>query len=298
MPAQGMLLASEDSAKYLAGNALVCADNIDVLNALPDGSVDLIYLDPPFQSASHYVAIFGDKGQVDQQLKDIWKWTTQTENTFTRRIPRGGPGGALLNALEGIRLQTGRTSPMAAYCVFMGRRLLEMRRVLKPTGSIYLHCDHHASHYLRIIMDAVFGVENFQNELIWKRASSVKGNFGQNSKFFGPNTDTLLFYSLKSPAHVFHQPFLPYSDDALRSYKNVEPKTGRRYRLVSMTGPGGAAKGNPSFEVMGVTRYWRYSRQRMTEMISQGLVVQTRPGSVPRRKYYLDEAQGVAVQSL
>ena len=83
---QRLFAVPDESAKYLAGNALVCSDNIDVLNALPDGSVDLIYLDPPFQSDTHYVAIFGDKGQVDEQLKDIWKWTTETERTFQRDI--------------------------------------------------------------------------------------------------------------------------------------------------------------------------------------------------------------------
>ena len=136
---QSLFPATEDYAKYLAGNALVCSDNIDVLRDLPDNSVDLIYLDPPFQSETHYVAVFGDKGQVDEQLKDIWQWTTETERTFQRL-----PFGPVLDTLKGIRLQAGQTSPMAAYCVFMGRRLIEMCRALKPTGSIYLHCDYHS----------------------------------------------------------------------------------------------------------------------------------------------------------
>ena len=143
---QQALLVTQDNT-YLSGNALVCADNIDVLRELPDNCIDLIYLDPPFQSDTHYVAIFGDKGQVDEQLKDIWKWTTETERTF-RRLSLG----TLLDAIKGIRLQTSPTSSMAAYCVFMGRRLLEMHRVLKPTGSLYLHCDYHASHFLRILL--------------------------------------------------------------------------------------------------------------------------------------------------
>ena len=143
-----------------------------------------------------------------------------------------------------------------------------------------------------------FGWQNFRNEIVWKRTTTVKGNFGQSSKFFGPTTDTLLFYS-KTKDHQFNQPFVPYSEQYMsRSYRNVESDTGRRYQLVSMTGPGGASKGNPSYEVMGVTRYWRYSREQMDELISKGLVVQPKPGAVPRRKYYLDEGKGVAVQSL
>jgi hypothetical protein len=98
---------------------------------------------------------------------------------------------------------------------------------------------------------------------------------------------------------VFNQQFVPYSEAYINTaYRHVEPGTGRRYRLVSMIGPGGAAKGNPQYEVMGVTRYWRYSKERMQELIDEGLVVQTRPGAVPSRKYYLDEGQGVPVQSL
>ena len=160
---QPLFVVSDDS-EYLTGNALVCADNIDVLRALSDNSVDLIYLDPPFQSDTHYVAIFGDKGQVDEQLKDIWKWTTETLRTFQRL-----PHGPLLDTLKGIQLQAGPTSPMAAYCVFMGRRLAEMRRVLKPTGSIYLHCDYHANHYLKLIMGAIWGHDKSQSEITWLR---------------------------------------------------------------------------------------------------------------------------------
>ena len=150
------------SHKYLSGNALVCGDNLDVLKELPDECIDLLYLDPPFNSNQFYVAAFGDKGMVAQQLKDVWRWTVETENAFQRL-----PHGKLLDCLRGIRLQTGETSQMAAYCVYMGRRLEQLRRVLTPTGTIYLHCDPHANHYLRLLMDAVFTPKAFRNEIIW-----------------------------------------------------------------------------------------------------------------------------------
>ena len=173
------------SHPYLSGNALVCGDNIDVLKELPDNCVDLIYLDPPFNSNQFYVAAFGDKGMVNQQLRDVWRWTVETENTYKRL-----PHGKLLDAVNGIRLLSGETSKMAAYCVFMARRLEQLRRVLKPTGSIYLHCDDAASHYLKLLLDVVFGADNFRNELIWKRTSGRTP-----AKRFGRVHESIFYYT-------------------------------------------------------------------------------------------------------
>ncbi len=207
---QPLFVDSDDYTKYLTGNALVCGDNIDILRTLPDESVDLIYLDPPFQSDTHYVAIFGDKGMVDDQLKDIWKWTTETERTF-RRIPHG----PLLDTLKGIRLQAGQDSKMAAYCVFMGRRLIDMHRILKPTGSIYLHCDYHANAYLRVLMDAVFGLEHFRNEIIW-RIGWLSGFKTQKAGWIR-NHDMLLYY-VKSTEAIkrFNKRYIPYPKGYVR----------------------------------------------------------------------------------
>lgn len=216
---QSSFPSEDDYAKFLTGNALVCSDNIDVLRVLPDQSVDLIYLDPPFQSDTHYVAIFGDKGMVDEQLKDIWKWTTETERTF-RRLPHG----PLLDTLRGIRLQAGPNSPTAAYCVFIGRRLLEMKRALRPTGSIYLHCDYHANHYLRLLMDAAFGTGNFQNEIVWAYAPGGKApRYGLHRKH-----DTLLYYS-KAQHPTFHRPYRKLTDYQKRKFTKVDQQ-GRRYK--------------------------------------------------------------------
>lgn len=187
---------------------------------------------------------------------------------------------------------------MMAYLTMMANRLLELHRVLKPTGSLYLHCSPTASHYLKLVLDGVFGIQSFINEIIWKRADTVKGNFGQGSKMFGSNTDAILFYR-KTSENTFNPQFTEYSEEYVEGfYKFVEPETGRRFRLISMTGPGGAAKGNPQYDVMGVTRYWRYSKQSMQKLIDLELVVQTNPGNVPQRKLYLDQGKGVAIQSL
>ncbi len=198
------------SHKYLTGNALVCGDNIDVLHELPDECVDLIYLDPPFNSNQFYVAAFGDKGTVAQQLRDVWRWTVETENTFQRL-----PHGHLLDSLRGIVLQTGEKSKMAAYCVYMGRRLAEMHRILKPTGSIYLHCDPHAGHYLKIIMDSVFGEESFRNEIIW-RIGWLSG-FKTQKKGWIRNHDTILYYTkTKEAQRLFNKEYIPYPPDYVR----------------------------------------------------------------------------------
>ncbi len=194
---------------YLSGNALVCGDNIDVLRELPDECIDLIYLDPPFNSNQFYVAAFGDKGHVAAQLRDIWRWNVESQNTFDRL-----PHGQLRDTLRGIRLQAGEQSPMAAYCVFMGRRLAEMRRVLKPKGSIYLHCDWHANAYLRLLMDAVFGDDHFQNEIVWRYR-----RWPSKQMRFQRMHDVLLAYS-KSPKGfgTFHRLYEDLADSTKKTW--------------------------------------------------------------------------------
>ena len=178
---------------------------MDVLRDLPNDCIDLIYLDPPFNSNQFYVAAFGDKGVVAQQLKDVWRWTDESERAF-QRIPHGN----LLDCLQGIRLQAGENSQMAAYCVYMGRRLAELHRVLKPTGSIYLHCDPHANHYLRLLMDAIWGRQYFRNEIIWAyRGGGVPRND------FARKHDVIFRYS-KTGKVVFNvdDVRIPYSEDS------------------------------------------------------------------------------------
>ena len=166
--------------------------------------MDLIYLDPPFNSNQFYVAAFGDKGMVRAQLRDIWRWTVETEISFQRLSH-----GRLLDCLKGIILQAGAQSKMAAYCVYTGRRLAEMHRVLKPTGSLYLHCDPHANAYLRILLDAVFGENQFRNEIIWCYSGG-----GQPRKDFPRKHDTIFRYS-KTDAYIFNKDAvrIPYDSD-------------------------------------------------------------------------------------
>jgi DNA modification methylase len=280
-------------------NILYYGDNLEVMRLHIKGeTVDLVYLDPPFNSNTNYNVLFAEKdgskaaSQI-QAFTDKWTWNMESEAIYTEIVMTGGK---VSDCLQAFRTFLGECD-MLAYLVMMAPRLVELRRVMKPTASIYLHCDASASHYLKILMDAVFGNQNFRNEIIWKRVHTVKGNFGQGSKFFGPNTDTLLFYS-KSEEQKFNPVFTEYTEEYLQKFYRFTESDGRRYRLISMIGPGGAAKGNPQYEFMGVTRYWRYSRERMQQLYDSGLIVQTKPGTVPQRKQYLDEGKGVGVQSL
>lgn len=147
------------------------------------------------------------------------------------------------------------------------------------------------------MLDAIFDPRNLINEVIWKR-STAHSDRAQGSKHFGRLHDTLLVYA-KSVEYKWNQLYQENSESYINAkYKYVEPETGRMYRLDNLTGPGGAAKGNPAYEVMGITRYWRYSRERMQRLIKEGRVIQTKPGMVPQYKRYLDETIGRPLQDI
>ncbi|MEK7785126.1 MAG: DNA methyltransferase, partial [Chloroflexota bacterium] len=279
---------------HLKRNTLFYGDNLDILREyIEPESVDLIYLDPPFNSNRSYNVLFKDEGgkEADAQItafEDTWHWNAKTEQTYHDLVTLGD---ANVSAMISAMRQFIGTNQMMAYLVMMAARLAELHRVLKPTGSLYLHCDPTASHYLKIILDTIFGAERFVNEIIWKR-TTAHGDARQGSKHFGRVNDVILYYS-KSDGYVWNQLYSEYSQEYLDSkYKLVEPETGRRYQLDNITGPGGASKGNPQYEFLGVTRYWRYSKEKMEQLYREGRIVQPSPGAVPRYKRYLDEMKG------
>jgi DNA modification methylase len=282
-------------------NKLYYGDNLDILREhVPASTVDLVYLDPPFNSNRSYNVLFKQKSGEEspaqiEAFDDTWTWNQETEELY-RELVNGGATVRVSEALEAMRKLLGENDVLA-YLAMMTARLIELHRTLKETGSLYLHCDPTASHYLKIMLDAIFGPAQYKNEIVWRRTFTVKGNSGQGARHFGRNTDRILYYT-KTDRCTFNQIYQPYSEQYVSErFRAVEPN-GRQYTLVSMLGPGGAAKGNPFYEIMGVSRYWRYSQAKMKELIDAGLVVQTKPGSVPRRKYYLDEGKGVELQAL
>ncbi len=278
-------------------NVLYFGDNLEIMRRyVPDDSVDLVYADPPFKSNQNYNVLFQEKdgSRAASQIlafEDTWTWDQEDEAVFADLVTAGGK---VADALQSFRQLIGPCD-MLSYLVMMAPRLMECRRALKPTGSMYLHCDPAASHYLKLLMDAVFGPANFRTEIVWKR-SSAHSDAKQGRAQHGRIHDVIFFYT-KTDEWFWNQVFTPYDQGYVDGfYKYTEPGTGRRYRLGDLTGPGGAAKGNPSYEVMGVTRFWRYSKEKMAELIQQGRVIQTKPGAVPAYKRYLDEMQGVPLQ--
>ncbi len=279
-------------APNFADKTIWTGDNLDILRGMNSECVDLIYLDPPFNSNRNYAAPIGSQA-AGAAFKDTWT-LSDLDVAWMGLIADERP--AVANLLHTAKLTHGKG--MQSYLTMMAVRLLEMRRVLKPTGSIYLHCDPTASHYLKMLMDTVFGADSFRSDISWKR-TSAHSDTRQGRKQHGRVHDVLLFYSGSPQGWTWNPLYTDYDPKYVRSsYRHVEPDTGRRYRLDNLTGPGGEAKGNPEYEVMGVTRHWRYSQERMAELIAQGRVVQTREGGVPAYKRYLDEMPGVPLQDV
>ena len=293
---------------------LAVMDNLPFLRSLNNECIDLIAIDPPFaanetftgsprppisdaelaeeKTLSHKHGVQHDEGR-ETTVSDIWTWDANVHPNWLNRIEDDYP--PVFKVVQAVEACASENE--AAYIAFMAVRLIECHRVLKPTGSIYVHCDIHADSYLRMLMDAIFGADNFVTEIVWKR-TSAHSDGRQGRRQHGRIHDVILFYG-KSDKRTWNTVYTPYDQEYIdRSYRYVEPETGRRYRLGDLTGPGGAAKGNPSYEVMGVTRYWRYSRERMQSLIDEGRVVQTAPGRVPAYKRYLDEMPGVPLQDL
>jgi DNA modification methylase len=281
-------------------NRLFYGDNLEVLREhVADNSVDLVYLDPPFNSNRNYNVIFGRTsgiGDVAAQIQafdDTWRWTPVTEQQYERYVSAGELPLKVADALIAFRTLIGENDALA-YIVNMAPRLVELRRVLKPTGTLYLHCDPTMSHYLKILLDAIFGPEKFQNEVTWQRAGAKN-----DPQRYGRSHDVILFYSAGKSFtwNPQHTPFDQASVD--KNYTHVEEGTGRRYRRGDLT----AAKpgGDVDFEWHGVRpyhgRHWAYSRENLDRMYAEGRI-EFRSTGMPVYKRYLDEQPGVPLQDI
>jgi DNA modification methylase len=277
-------------------NKLYYGDNLDVLQRyVKDESVDLVYLDPPFNSRQDYNVLFAEKdgSQSSSQIhafEDTWEWNIEARQTLEQIIEQGG---RVADALRAFWTFLGG-SDMMAYLAMMAPRLVELRRVLKETGSIYLHCDPTASHYLKVLMDGVFGPQFFRNEIVWKRTSS-HNDAAQGLTRFGRSHDSLLFFS-RSIKPTWNLQYKPYDQSYLKQhYSNIEAPSGRRYKTSDLT----AAKpgGDTSYPWKGVTppsgRYWAYSKANMEQFENEGRIVYAQKSGRPRLKHYLDEMPGV-----
>ena len=272
-----------------ANQTIWTGDNLDIMRGMNSASVDLIYLDPPFNSRHNYAAPIGSKA-AGAAFKDTWG-LDDVNLAWHGEIKHEYPG--LYSLLTATREIHGDS--MMSYLIYMAVRVIEMRRVLKPTGAIYLHCDPTASHYLKLLMDAVFGSDNYLNAITWKR-TSTRSDYRQGATNWPRVRDVLMHYRATADHGTFNQPFAPLNPQYVeRSYRHVEEGTGRRYRLDKLTAPGSGSRGHPKYEFMGVVRHWTYNREKMDRLLAKGRVVQTAPGRVPCYKRYLDESRGAAI---
>jgi site-specific DNA-methyltransferase (adenine-specific) len=275
-------------------NYLYYGDNLDVLRRhIKDETVDLVYLDPPFNSNASYNVLFAEhngthsKAQI-KAFEDTWHWDEVAAKAYADTVEGGGK---VADALRAFRTFLGG-SDMLAYLAMMAPRLVELRRVLKPTGSIYLHCDPTASHYLKMLMDAVFGPAGFRNEIVWQRATPKSHAFTR----FPSTHDTLLFYT-KGDSWTWNPIYLPHDEKYIHShYASAEEGTGRHYTLGDCLNPN-PDRPNLTYEWHGHLRVWRWTRDRMQGLHDQGRLVYTKSG-MPRYKRYLDEMPGRALTSV
>ena len=216
-------------------NHLYYGDNLAVLReSIANESVDLIYLDPPFNSQANYNVLFqspaGERSEAQiHAFEDTWHWNDAAEMAFDQVMRGGNPDAAeVLRAMRAFL----RENDMMAYLAMMAVRLLELHRVLKPTGAIYLHCDPTASHYLKLIMDAIFSAEHFGNEIIWKRQNSK----GLASTRFAKNHDVILRYT-KSSKWIWNPQYTEHSASYLKNFYKYKDEDGRVYRLADLTNP-------------------------------------------------------------
>ena len=318
-------------------NRLYYGDNLHVLrDHVPAESVDLIYLDPPFNSKRDYNLLFKTpKGmESDAQItafEDSWHWAQQAEDEFKEIVNPSaelrrlrGSNTDVADLMQALRSFL-KENDMLAYLTMMCNRLLELHRVLKPTGSLYLHCDPTASHYLKLVLDGVFGKENYRSEINWKR-SSAHNDAKQGRKQYGNIRDTIFFYTKSAGEWKWNWLFTNYDISYIEDfYKYTDETSGRRYRMGDLTAAktGGDTRyewrvkskngrnweadldeewktPHPSVEYKGLLPYgkriWAYSRDNMLSMEREGRIVYAGSG-MPNYKRYLDEMPGVPLQN-
>jgi DNA modification methylase len=275
--------------------SLHVADNLETLGSLGDESVGLIYLDPPFNSGRSYDLVGrsrrGQGAGRTAAFSDTFSWSDDTEQTL-RVLPSLLPSD-VLELVRALIRALGRRD-VAAYLVMMAPRLVEMRRVLASHGSLYLHCDPAASHYLKALLDAVFGPSNFRNEIVWKRTHAHSG-----SRRFGPIHDTILFYS-KSNGYCWNRGYAAYPEEYLDRYYTHEDDRGR-YQLITCTAPGDRDGTRAHYAWHGQLpppgRHWAWKREQMEAFERDDRLTHSANG-IPRLKRYTDDAPGVQLQDI
>lgn len=289
------------SPKTITENTLFYGDNLIILREyITSESVDLVYLDPPFNSSRNYNVLFKDEKGIDSEsqitaFEDTWHWNLAAEQTYTELLTEAPDHVAKM--IESLHEFIG-ANQMMAYLVMMAARLVELHRVLKPTGSLYLHCDSSASHYLKIVLDSIFGLHNFRNEIIWKRTAG-RSHTNHASKRWGDATDIILYYA-KSDQTPLLMIYRPNDPNYIKEHFRHFDEKGRCYRIDNLASP--SPRPNLTYEYKGYkppANGWAISREKMEQWDIEGRLYfpKSSDGRI-QRKRYLDELKGETVQNL
>ena len=282
-------------------NTLYYGDNLGVMREhIPDESVDLVYLDPPFNSNASYNVLFREKTGEEsppqiRAFTDTWDWTLESERTFENEIILNADTPPSVKDMVAAFRQSLGTNAMMAYLVMMTPRLVELRRVLKPTGSIYLHCDPTAGHYLKVLMDSVFGAQNFRNQIVWRRTTSHS-----DARGLGRVHDTILLYNKTVSQFTWNNIYQPLDPEYVENYYRYEDSNGRKFMSADLSAAGSGPDRN--FGERGIIsppegRHWMYDAAGIEELLKNDKIYWTRNG-VPRLKVYLDEHPGIPAQDV
>ena len=278
-----------------ASGTVWTGDNLDIMRGMNSECVDLIYLDPPFNSNRNYAAPIGSKA-AGAAFKDAWTLDDVDVHEHGELADRNPAAYAVI---EAARQAHGKG--MQSYLIFMAVRLVEMQRILKPTGSIYLHCDPTASHYLKLLMDGIFGRTNFRNEIVWKRRHGFSSAVHKSNRF-GVCTDIMLFYAAGEQtafAPQYSKNSSEYQAYIEKSFR-LKDASGRRYQATSLTNP--AYRPNLIYEYKGYQPHrngWMISREKMEQWDKEGRIhfPKDKSGRL-RRKSFVDELKGMPIQNL
>ena len=253
-------------------NTIYRGDNLELMRAMPDSCVDLIYIDPPFFTQRDYKNIWGDKESVQDYEDDFFEGFRDTKDFFEKHISSDAKG-------------------LKAYLEWMRARLVELHRILKPTGSIYVHLDDHAVHYIKVMLDEIFGYENFRNEIIWKRLTNNKAQTNQNMSRMH---DIILFYTKSKKEFTLNRVYLKSdAEKDQKNYSHIEAKTGRSYGTFDFTqaGDGPARRFGNKLLHPPKGKHWIWSQEKINEGMKEDRIVFSANGT-PRVKRYLDEKKG------
>ena len=254
-------------------NTIFRGDNLAIMRAMPDECVHLIYIDPPFFTQRDYKNIWGDRESVQDFEGNFFDGFRDTKDFFERHIQSDAKG-------------------LKAYLEWMRARLVECHRILSAKGSFYLHLDQHAVHYVKVMLDEIFGSSNFRSEIIWRRSNPK----GLTSKSFATNSDTVLYYT-KSKDFTWNPLYQPLDPEYVEQfYRHVEPKTNRRYRLGPLTNPSND-RPNLTYEWNGHTKVWRWTKERMKAAHKSGKIEYSSSG-LAQQKQYLDESKGRPIDNI